>query len=92
MKNAYKKKAERRVNRPTQLLTMIIALCEAAFMCAFMIQMIITVLEFLALMIRRQPMAQALRTCVISFVETFPSMIAEATVITFVSFLIWSVI
>ena len=75
-----------------QLLTTIVKLCEAAFMCAFMIQMIIMVLEFIALMIKRQPMAQALRTCTRSFIESFPSMIAEATTITLVSFLILSVI
>ena len=74
------------------LLTTIIALCEAAFMCAFMIQMIIMVLEFIALMIKRQPMDQALRTCVSSFIESLPTIIAEATVITQVSFLILSVI
>lgn len=91
MKNAYKK-AERRTNRPMQLLTAIIALCEAAFMCACMMSTIFMVLEFIALMIKRQPMAQALRTCVSSFIESFPSMIAEATVITLVSFLILSVI
>ena len=75
-----------------QLMTTIIALCKAAFMCACMISTIFMVLEFICLMIKRQPMAQALRTCVISFVDTFPSMIAEATVITFGSFLMWSVI
>lgn len=75
-----------------QLLTTIIALCEAAFMCAFVIQLIITVLEFICLMIKRQPMAQALRTCVSSFIEFFPSMIAEAAVITLIPFLIWIVI
>lgn len=75
-----------------QLMPTIIALCESAFICAFVLSMISMVLEFIALMIKRQPMAQALRTCVRSFVESFPSMIAEATVITFASFLIWSVI
>ena len=75
-----------------QLLNTIIALCEVAFICAFMIQMLIMVLEFIALMIKHQPMAQALRTCASSFIESFPSMIAEATVITLVSFLILSVI
>lgn len=75
-----------------QLMTTIIALCEAAFMCDFILSMISMVLEFIALMIKRQPMAQALRTCVSSFVESFPSMIAEATVITFGSFLMWSLI
>ena len=75
-----------------QLMTTIIALCKAAFMCACMISTIFMVLEFICLTIKRQPMAQALRTCVISFVDTFPSMIAEATVITFGSFLMWSVI
>lgn len=74
------------------LLTTIIALCEAAFMCACMLSTIFIVIEFIALMIKHQPMAQALRTCARSFVESFPSMIAEATVITFGSFLIWSVV
>lgn len=74
------------------LLITIIALYEAVFMCVFMIQMIITVLEFLALMIKRQPMAQALSTCVSSFIESLPTIIAESTVITLVSFLILSVI
>ena len=75
-----------------QLLTTICALCEASVLCACMLSMIFMVLEFIALIIKRQPMAQAVRTCVRSFVESFPSMIAEATVITLASFLIWSVI
>ena len=75
-----------------QLMTTIIALCKAAFMCACMLSIIFMVLEFICLMIKRQPMARALRTCVRSFVASFPSMIAEATTITLVSFLIWSVI
>ena len=74
------------------ILTTIIALCEASVLCACMISTIFMVLEFICLTIKRQPMAQALRTCVSSFVESFPSMIAEATTITLVSFLIWSVI
>lgn len=73
-------------------MTTIIKLCEAAFMCAFILSTIFMVLEFIALMIKRQPMAQALRTCAGSFIESFPTMIAEATVITLVSFLILSVI
>lgn len=74
------------------LLTTIIALCEAAFICAFMISTIFMVLEFICLMIKRQPMAKALRTCVGSFIEYLPTIIAESTVITLVSFLILSVI
>lgn len=75
-----------------QLLTTIIALCEASVLCAFILSMLSMVLEFIALMIKRQPIAQALRTCVSSFIESFPSMIAEATTITLISFLMWSVI
>ena len=75
-----------------QLLTTIIALCEVVFIYAFILSMIIMILEFICLMIKRQPMAQALRTCVSSFIESFPSMIAEATTITLISFLILSVI
>lgn len=74
------------------LLTTIIALCEAAFMCSCMISTTFMVLEFICLMIKHQPMAQALRTCARSFIESFPFMFAEATVITFGSFLILSVI
>lgn len=48
--------------------------------------------EFIYRMITRQPMAQALRTCVSSFIEYFPFMFAEAAAITLVSFLMWSVI
>ena len=75
-----------------QLLTTIIALCTSAVLGACMLSMFFMVLELIDLMIKRQPMAQALRTCVSSFVASFPSMIAEATTITLVSFLIWSVI
>ena len=75
-----------------QLMTTIIALCKAAFMCACMLSIIFMVLEFICLMIKRHPMAQALRTCVSSFVESFPFMFAEATTITLISYLIWSVI
>lgn len=75
-----------------QLMTTIIALCKAAFMCACMLSTIFIVTEFIYRMINRQPMAQALRMCMSGFIESFPSMIAEATVITLVSFLILSVI
>ena len=75
-----------------QLLTTIIALCASAVLGACMLSMFFMLLELIDLMIKRQPMARALRTCVSSFIESFPSMIAEATTITLVSFLIWSVI
>lgn len=75
-----------------QLLITIIALYESVFMFAFMLQMLIMVLEFIALMIKRKPMAQALSTCVSSFIESLPTIIAEAAAITLVSFLILSVI
>ena len=75
-----------------QLLTTICALCEASVLCACVLSMFFMLLELIDLMIKRQPMDQALRTCVSSFVETFPSMIAEAAAITPVSFLILSVI
>ena len=75
-----------------QLLTTIIKLCKAAFICAFILSMIIMVLEFIGHMIKRQPMAKALSTCVSSFIESLPTIIAEAAVITLVSFLILSVI
>ncbi len=75
-----------------QLLTTIVKLCEAAFMCACMVSTIFMVLEFIFLMIMREPVAQALRTCVRSFVESFPYTLAEAAVITLVSFLLSSLI
>lgn len=74
-----------------QLLITIIALYEAVFMCVFMIQMLIMVLEFICLMIKRQPMAQALSTCVSGFIESLPTIIAEAAAITLIAYLILSV-
>lgn len=65
-------------------------ICMLSMIC--MLSIIVMVLEFIGLMIKRQPVAQALRTCVRSFVESFPAMIAEATTITLVSLLILSVI
>ena len=58
------------------ILTTIIALCASAVLGACMLSMFFMLLELIDLMIKRKPMAQALRTCVSSFVESFPSMIA----------------
>lgn len=75
-----------------QLLTTIIALCASAVLVACMLSTIYTVIEFIVLMIMREPVAQALRTCARSFVESFPYTLAEAAVIALVSFLLSSLI